>query len=456
MKLDDRSIQTPHEEYRQPEPKRLSSRPAAHRSRWWIWLLILCVLGAAGYMLFLRIRDAQMKAANSARQAPRSFPVVAAVAHRGDMPVYLNGLGTVQPFNVVTVRSRVDGQLMHVYFKEGDLVKQDQPLAQIDPRPFQAALEQAQGQLQRDQALLANAKVDLARYQSIKTSIPEQQITAQQSLIAQYEGTVKTDQGQVSNAQVNLEYCNIASPLSGRIGLRLVDQGNIVHASDSNGIAVITQLQPIAVYFYLREDDIPEVLKRLNGGQTLGVDALDHDLKNTLASGSLLATDNQVDPTTGTLQFKAVFPNENNVLFPKQFVNARLLLDTLSGVVIVPSPAVQHGPSGETFVYVVKPSAATRPAAAATPPATQPDRQEQSVELRNVAVGHEEGDQIAIASGVAPGEIVVTDGVDKLQDGTKVTARVQRPAAATTQSARGATTRLAGRTGGRSGRRGGE
>ena len=454
MKLDDVSIHKPQEHPRPPQP---AGRPTtAHRSRWWVWLLILCVLGAAGYLLFVRIREAQTRTANAARLAPRSFPVVAAIARRGEMPVFLNGLGTVQPFNVVTVRSRVDGELMHVYFKEGDIVKQGQPLAQIDPRPFQAALEQAQGQLQRDQSLLANARLDLTRYQSIKTSIPEQQITAQQSLVSQYEGTVKTDQGQVSNARVNLDYCNIAAPLAGRIGLRLVDQGNIVHASDSSGLAVITQLQPIAVYFYLREDDIPEVLKQLNAGRTLKVDALDHDLKNVLASGSLLATDNQVDPTTGTLQFKAVFPNENNVLFPKQFVNARLLLDTLNDVVIVPSAAVQHGPSGETFVYVVKPASATRPAVAAPSPATQPDRPEQSVALRNVTVGHEEGDQVVIASGVEPGEKVVTDGVDKLQDGAKVTVRLQPIAGATTQSARGPASRPSGRSGGRSGRRGGE
>src|SRR5579863_2548116 len=217
MKLDDTSVHPPKDRHRPPESRHSSGQAVAHRSRWWVWLLVLCVLGVGGYMLYGRIREAQNRTANSARMGPRSFPVVAAVAVRGDMPVYLNGLGTVQPFNVVTVRSRVDGELMQVNFKEGDLVKQGQPLVQVDPRPFQAALEQAQGQLQRDQALLANARVDLARYQSIKTSIPEQQIATQQSLIAQYEGTVKTDRGQVNNAQVNLEYCNITAPLSGRI-----------------------------------------------------------------------------------------------------------------------------------------------------------------------------------------------------------------------------------------------
>jgi multidrug efflux system membrane fusion protein len=441
-------------------------QPRRHGLRWIIWLIILCLVAGAAYGLYYRIREAQSQA-QTGRQGMRTVPVVAAMARRGDMPVYLNGLGTVTAFETVTVHSRVDGELMQVFFKEGQLVHKDDVLAQIDPRPFQVQLEQAQGQLAKDQAQLENAQADLNRYISIKESITQQQIDAQKALCSQLQGAIKSDQAQIDNARLQLVYAKITAPLTGRIGLRLVDAGNIVHATDPGGLAVITELQPIAVYFYLPEDDIPDVLKKVGAGQQLTVDALDHDAKQVLASGSLLAPDNQVDPQTGTLRFKAVFENERDVLFPNEFVNARLLLDTQKDVVIVPAAAVQRGPSGSTFVYVVKRAKpSTRPAAEAAPPpvaaaepTTRPANQsDRVVELRNVTIGHQEGDQVVIADGIEPDEVVVTDGVDKLQQGTSVTVSMQRPAATSRPATgRGPTSRPANlsRPGGRSGRRGG-
>jgi multidrug efflux system membrane fusion protein len=477
MKLDEANLHQSQEHFeiapRPAPPATYAPRP--HKSRWWVWLIFLCLLAGGTYFIYHRIHEAQT--AQSGRVGPRSFPVVAAVARRGDMPVYLNGLGTVTAFETVTVRSRVDGELMQVFFTEGQLVHKDDVLAQVDPRPFQVQLEQAQGQLAKDQAQVQNAQADLLRYESIKESITQQQIDAQKALVSQLQGAIKSDKAQIDNAQLQLTYSKITAPLTGRIGLRLMDQGNIIHANDPGGLAVITQLQPIAVFFYLRQDDIPEVLKRMHAGQQLPVDALDHDAKSVLASGLLLASDNQVDPATGTLRFKAVFQNEDDALFPNQFVNARLQVNTLSNVVIVPAAAVQRGPSGSTFVYIAKrQSATTRPAvaeekpaaeppargeqSAAAAPSSRPSQPEFAVELQNVVAGHQEGDQIVVESGVEPGDIVVTDGVDKLQQGTKVTVSMQRPAATSRPAGgRGPTSRPANtgrRGGGRSGgRRGG-
>ena len=466
MKFEEMTVHEPQEVGRVPARPRAGAahEPRGHGLRWLVWLIILCLVGGAAYVLYYRIHEAQ--AAQSGRTGPRTFPVVAAFARRGDMPVYLNGLGTVTAFETVTVHSRVDGELMRVFFTEGQLVHKNDVLAQIDPRPFQVQLEQAQGQLAKDQSQLEEAQLDLQRYVSIKDSITQQQIDQQKALIAQLQGAIKSDQAQIDTAKLQLVYAKITAPLTGRIGLRLVDAGNIIHAADLGGLVVITELQPIAVYFYLPEDDIPEVLKKVHASQQLTVDALDHDAKEVLASGTLLAPDNQVDPQTGTLRFKAVFQNENGELFPNEFVNARLLLDTLRNAVIVPSAAVQRGPSGSTFVYVVKRAkSTTRPAVEAAPPAaaagptTRPGGQpEQTVELRNVTVGHQEGDQIVIADGVQAGDVVVTDGVDKLQQNTAVTVSMQRPAATSRPaSGRGPTSRPAnsGRPGGRSGRRGG-
>jgi len=374
-----------------------------------VGLLALILVVAAIYLRRARPGDAQ-SGSTSRRSAtrPQEIPVVTAVAKTGDMKVYLNGLGSVVPYNTITVKSRVDGQLVNVLFKEGQTVSSGELLAEIDPRPFQVQVAQAEGQMARDQALLVNAKVDLERYRVLfsQDSVPKQQLDTQQSLVRQYEGVVKADQGQVDNAKLQLSYCRITAPIRGRVGLRLVDVGNMVHAADANGLVVITQLQPITVVFAVPEDNLPEILKNVKARQKLPVEAYDREQKRRLATGALASIDNQIDPNTGTIKLKAVFANSENELFPNQFVNARLLVDTLDNVTLVPSAAIQHSPQS-AFVYVVKP--------------------DQTVEVRNVEIRLSEGDETAIAKGLKPTEVVVTDGVDKLQPGAKVTARTNNP-----------------------------
>lgn len=373
--------------------------------RWLIGLLALILVVAAIYLLRARSGDAQSGSTNRrSATRPQEIPVVTAVAKTGDMKVYLNGLGSVVPYNTITVKSRVDGQLIKVLFQEGQAVSTGQLLAEIDPRPFQVQLAQAEGQMARDEALLVNAKVDLERYRVLfsQDSVPKQQLDTQESLVRQYEGVVRADQGQVDNAKLQLTYCRITSPIGGRVGLRLVDVGNMVHASDTNGLVVITQLQPITVVFAVPEDNLPAILSKMKTGQKLEVDAYDREQKRRLASGTLQSIDNQIDPTTGTVKLKAVFTNSDNELFPNQFVNARLLVDTMHDVILIPSAAIQHSPQS-AFVYVVKP--------------------DQTVEVRNVEVRLTEGDEAGVAKGLKPAEIVVTDGVDKLQPGAKVTTR---------------------------------
>ena len=380
--------------------------------RWLIGLLALILVVAAIYLRRARSGDAQ-SASTSRRSAtrPQEIPVVTAVTKTGDMKVYLNGLGSVVPYNTITVKSRVDGQLIKVLFQEGQAVSTGQLLAEIDPRPFEVQLAQAEGQMARDQALLVNAKVDLERYRVLfsQDSVPKQQLDTQESLVRQYEGVVRADQGQVDNAKLQLTYCRITAPIGGRVGLRLVDVGNMVHASDTNGLVVITQLQPITVVFAVPEDNLPAILSKMKPGQKLEVEAYDREQKRRLATGALQSIDNQIDPSTGTVKLKAVFANSDNELFPNQFVNARLLVDTLHNATLVPNAAIQHSPQS-AFVYVVK--------------------QDQTVEVRNVEVKLTEGNETAVAKGISPGEIVVTDGVDKLQPGTKVIARAPNGAQA--------------------------
>jgi membrane fusion protein, multidrug efflux system len=373
------------------------------RARWLVGVVAVALVAVGAYLFFARNGDAQSPGgkADKTAAAARSVPVVAAPAKTGDIGVYLTGLGSVTPLNTVTVKSRVDGQIMQVLFKEGQVVHVGDLLAQIDPRPFQVQLEQAEGQLARDLALLKNAQLDLERYRILveEDSAPKQQLDTQASLVRQYEGAVKVDQGQVDNAKLQLTYSRITAPITGTIGLRLVDAGNIVHATDTTGLAVITQLQPITVVFTIPEDSLPQVMKKLRAGEHLVVEAYDREQRNKLAIGYLLTADNQIDPTTGTVRLKAKFDNEDGVLFPNQFVNARLLLDVKKGATVVPTVAIQRGAQGP-YVYVVKP--------------------DQTVSVHQVTVGATQGDDVAVDTGVSPGDLVVVDGADKLKDGTKV------------------------------------
>jgi multidrug efflux system membrane fusion protein len=412
------------------------------------WLLVLLILGGLSYGGYRWWASANPKsAAADATNAPDSGggrgrgrrggggggrPAVTVMpARKTNMPVYLRGLGTVTAYNTVTVRSRVDGQLMNVLFKEGQFVTAGEILAEIDKRPFEVQLAQAKGQLARDQALLASAKTEQERNELgwKKGLIPKQQYDLQVAQTAQYEGSIQTDQANIDNANLQITYSKVPAPISGQIGLRLVDAGNIVHASDQGGLVVITQLQPITVLFPIPEDQLGQVLVKLRGGQRLPVEAWDHEETKKLADGYLLTADNQIDATTGTSKLKAVFDNKNNALYPNQFVNVRLLIDTLRDIVVVPGAAIQRGSQG-TFLYVVK--------------------ENQTAELRLVQIKNTEGNDVALASGVEPGENIVLEGLDKIQDGGKV--EVQTPGQAA-DGAPGASGRRGG-GGGRGGRGG--
>jgi len=331
----------------------------------------------------------------------RAQPVAVATARTGDVNIIQTGLGTATALRTVTVKPRVDGQLASVSFTEGQPVKEGETLAQIDPVPFQVALNQAEGQLARDAAQLNNARLDLDRYRTLlsQDSIAAQQVDQQAALVKQFEGTVKIDQAQVDNARLQLSYTRISAPISGRIGLRLVDQGNMVHGSDANGLAVITQLDPIAVLFTIPQDTLPRIMARLKAGEKPPVEAWDRDQKNLLATGKLITVDNQIDVTTGTVKLKAEFANGDAKLFSNQFVNVRMVVDTLKGVVVVPSAAVQRNDKG-TIVYVVK--------------------DDSTVAVRPVQVGPQEGANVAITSGLEAGERVIVDGVDRIREGAKV------------------------------------
>jgi multidrug efflux system membrane fusion protein len=358
------------------------------------------IVAAATWVIVSRVNGAQ--AAKTKAAAVREIPVVGLAARTGDLGVYVSGLGTVTPVSTVTVRSRVDGQLINVAYREGKIVRKGDLLAEIDPRPFQVQLLAAEGQLAKDEASLKNAQLDLLRYQSLVEEglIPRQQLDAQATTVIQDEGAIKSDRAQVESARLNLTYSRITAPISGRVGLRLVDPGNMVHAGDASGLVVITQLSPITVLFTIPADLLPPVLRQTNAGRRLAVEAWDRDLKNKLTTGSLLAVDNQIDPSTGTVRIKALFTNEDLTLYPNQFVNARLLVDTLHGTTLIPTAALQRSPQS-TFVYVVKTDG--------------------TVDMRNVEVTLSEGDDTAIRSGVEAGEVVVVDGMDKLQPGVRVT-----------------------------------
>jgi multidrug efflux system membrane fusion protein len=397
-----------------------NNTPVLHSKRIWLWILIAPV--AIGLWLFrtggtVWSKGNRNSPPNSApsgnskdgkagrgRGGPQEVPVAAAKARIGNIPVYLDGLGSVNAFYTVTVRSRVDGEMMSMPVREGDNVKKGDLLAQIDPRPYQVQLEQALGQMARDQAMLANARLDLARYQTLlaQDAIPKQQLDTQRALVGQFEGNVQQDKAAIDNAKLQLIYSRITAPINGRIGLRLVDPGNIVHAGDANGILVITQLQPIAVMFTIPEDSLPAVRNKLRGGATLPVQAFNRDRSQKLGDGRLLTFDNQIDPQTGTSRLKAVFENRDGSLFPNQFTNVRLLVEIQHNQILIPTVAIQRGQQG-TFVYVVKPDS--------------------TVEVRPVQVGVTEGNESSILHGVQAGETVVTDGTDRLQPGAKVRIR---------------------------------
>jgi membrane fusion protein, multidrug efflux system len=342
-------------------------------------------------------------------------PVSTGVVRQGDIGIYLDALGTVTPVYTVTVTSRVTGELTDVYYTEGQMVKKNDLLATIDPRPYQALLTQAQGQLARDQALLKNARLDLVRYQNAfeQHAIPEQQLATQQAQVEQDAGAVELDQGNMAAAQVNVDYTRITSPINGRVGLRSVDPGNIVSADGATGLATVTQIQPITVIFDISEDDLPQVTEQLAAGRTLGVTALDRSQQRKLAEGSLITIDNQINPTTGTVRARATFPNHKSELFPNQFVNARLLVKTLTNVVLVPSAAIQRN-NDAAFVYTVQPN--------------------DTVVSRDVKISAVDGETTAV-TGVKAGEKIVTDGFDKLQSGSKITVRTPQPAASAAPAA---------------------
>jgi membrane fusion protein, multidrug efflux system len=390
-----------------PDPVR-ATVPARGGSagKWPLWLLIAVVIAGAAYLVLGRSGKPRVTSAEASPVVPRpGIPVAAAQAKLGDLNRYLTALGTVTPFNTVTVKTRVDGEIVNVAFKEGQYVHQGDLLVQIDPRPYQVQLEQAQGNLARDKANLANARITLARDKTLLQDkvIAPQDYDNQAAIVGQYEGTIVADQSAIDNAKLQLTYSRITSPLTGRIGLRLVDPGNIVHATDTTGLAVITQVRPIAVIFSIPEDDLPKVRKDVHAGEQLPVEAYDRTMKTKLASGTLLTYDNEIDTTTGTVRLKASFPNDDYSLFPNQFVNVKTLVDTDRNVVLIPTAAMERSALG-TFVYVVKP--------------------DNTVEVRTVTVGATEGDITSLKSGVEAGERVVVEGADRLQQGSKVKVRM--------------------------------
>jgi multidrug efflux system membrane fusion protein len=397
---------SPHASYRHGEHT-MKKRPFYRQGRFWkIVVLVLIVL-----LLFRHCTGSHKT------KAPKGQPVVVATAKKGDVPVYLNGLGTVTPTYNVTVRTQINGQLLQVLFKEGQMVKVGDLLAQVDPRPYEALLVQYQGQLERDTALLANAKLDLQRYKTLwsQDSVAKQTYDTQASVVNQDQGTVKIDQGLIQSTLLSLTYCRITSPVAGRVGLRLVDAGNYVQTSDTTGLAILDTLDPITVIFILPEDNIPEVQEQIGLGQPLVVDIYNRAQTKLLVTGTLMTIDNQIDTTTGTVKLRSQFPNPKNVLFPNQFVNARLHLKTLHDAIIVPTAAVQHG-AQKTFVYAVA-SDDKESKSKATNDKSKPTL---IVTMKPIVVGVTTDDETTVTSGVSAGDVLVVEGADKLSDGAKV------------------------------------
>ncbi|MDR0250732.1 MAG: MdtA/MuxA family multidrug efflux RND transporter periplasmic adaptor subunit [Burkholderiales bacterium] len=366
------------------------------------WLIVVIALAAGGYYYYDRSANSNKSTASPWRTDPsRAIPVQAATVKRGSFDVYLEALGTVTAAQTVVVHSRVDGQLLGLHFKEGDSVKAGTLLAEIDPRPYQVQLTQAEGQMARDRAQLENAKADLQRYRTLlkQDSVSQQQVDTQEALVAQYEGLLKYNQGQIDSAKLNLDYTRVTAPISGRLGLRRVDVGNMVRASDPNGIVVITQEEPIDVMFTLAENDLPKVVRKVYAGVRFPVEAWDRAQKTLLERGTLMTVDNQIDVATGTIKLKARFNNKNHVLFPNQFVNVRMKIDELQDVLLAPSAAVQRGSVG-TFVYVIG--------------------DDKKVSVRQITSSEESDGKQVIDHGLEEGEHVVIDGTDRLREGSNV------------------------------------
>jgi multidrug efflux system membrane fusion protein len=411
--------------------------PGPSKNHWWIWLFIFCLIGYGCYKLYnFENGKEEARSAKKGLMKPEAIPVVAVAARSGDLPVYLPGLGTVTAFNTVTVKSRVDGQLTRVAFTEGQNVNKGDLLGEMDARPYQVALEQAKGtmaqargNLAKDEAALRDAQANYARDEELfrEKIIAKQQLDTQLATADGIKGSIQADQAtidaaqaSIDAAQLNLVYTRITAPISGRIGLRQLDSGNMIHTADVTGLAVITQLQPIAVLFSIPEDQLQSVLKKLHEGTTLKVDAYDRDEKRKLASGTLLTVDNQIDQTTGTSKLKAVFPNTDYALFPNQFVNIRLALDMQKNAIIIPSVGIQRGPTG-TFVYLVQ--------------------SDDTVAVRAVKTGLTIENNVAIADGLQSGDRVIVDGAEKLTEGMKVSLRDPGPGAMTVKSSKPAGTR---------------
>ena len=374
------------------------------KRRWWLWLLALAVLAFGVYRVhqgMVAPQAANTSPAGGASGRNLAVPVVAVEATKGDIGVYFTGLGAVTPIHTVAVKSQIAGYLMEVLYKEGQLVNKGDPLAEIDPRPYQVMLENAEAGLLRDEANLDNAKVDLQRYQTLVPlhAVPEQQLATQQALVKSTQGVVNTDQAQIDTAKLDLVYCHITAPISGRVGLRLVDPGNYVTPTDATGLVVITQIVPISVIFTLAEDQLPAIVKQMDAGARLRVEAYDREMKTKIAQGWLETFDNQIDPTTGTFKLRANFDKRDGALFPNQFINAKLLVVEKSGATLIPTAAVQRN-SQRTYVFLVK--------------------SDSTVTVQTITVGTTEGDDTEVTSGLKPGDFVVMTGVDRLQEGTKV------------------------------------
>ena len=382
-----------------PKPKK-TEPPHEHRSYRWIWIVVILVLAIGGLTYYRKQQAAAQAAKAKAAAANRSVPITTDTVRQGPIGIYINALGTVTPVYTATITTRVDGQIVSVNYREGQMVHKGDVLIQIDPRPYQAALTQAQGTLAHDEALLGESRIDLDRYQLAfnRNAIAKQQLDDQTQTVKQNEGSVKNDQGTVAVATTNLDYATIKAPIDGRVGLRLVDPGNIVTAGSTTALVVITQLQPITVIFSVAEDYLPQIQKQLRQGSKMSVEAFDRAQQTKLATGSLLTLDNQVDTSTGTVKLKAIFPNQDTALFPNQFVNTRLLVDTEQNASLAPTAAIQRNAQG-TFVYLIKP--------------------DNTAAMQPVTVGTTDGG-VAAVQGLQPGQVIAITGFDKLQDGAKV------------------------------------